>query len=203
MTTIVVVDGWRTTIANVNPILLRLRSRGMTLVSPVWPESPDAPVEEYEKALMKIIPAAGKLIFFAHSYGSCVVERCISKGMFEVERVEYIEHFSPLFRFNRTEKLIIKWLPGWIPFRFKKSLFTDELWYNSYHSKRGIRIHHLVHLVNATEGLSTLVGNVPRTIHLVRDDPLVDSEEQERFVNCDVTYSEYKTNKHRSAWESI
>ena len=175
----------------------------MTVVSPVWPESPDAPIEEFEKAFINIIPAAGRMIILAHSYGSCVVERCISKGMIEIERIEYIEHFSPLFRLNRTGKLLIKCLPGWIPFRFKKSLFTDELWYNSYHPKRGIRIRHLVHLVDATEGLPALVVNVPRTIHLVRYDPLVDSKEQERFVNCDVTYSESKTNKHRSAWESI
>jgi hypothetical protein len=201
--TIIVVDGWRTSMANVVKIQSRLRDRGLPVVSPVWPESPDAPVEEYEAALINIIPTAGKLIFYAHSYGSCVVERCFAKGYVDLKRIEYVKHYSPLFKFNETAAILIKYLPGWMPYRFNKRVFTDELWINSYHPKRGIRIRHFRHLLNATEGLSELVGGVTRTIHLVQGDPLVDSILQEIFVKCEVMYSDSKMNKHRSAWESI
>jgi hypothetical protein len=193
MCVLVLVDGWRTTRANVKRILPDVPS-----VSPEWPESPGAPVEMYEAALLAVIPPTGRLIILTHSYGSCVVERCIHDGRLPWSRIERLVHYSPLFCFSRFDRFLIHVTPGWMPVRFKKAWFTKELWDESLHPRRGIRMRHVRELLRATDGLCAVYGQV----HAVRDDPMVCSPEA--FCNkYGVSVEWHPPGPHRRAWEAI
>lgn len=135
---VIFVDGWR-----------RVGRISRSVITPIWPANPNARVEEYEQALLAAIPPEGRLVILTHSYGSCIVERCLYDDRISWSRIERLEHYNPLFCFSRFDRLAIR--------VFRGNFFLSK----RMHPIRGCE------LLRATDGLRAVYGEVYATRGIV------------------------------------